>query len=139
MDEGGSLENCSPGNGTVGSNPTPSANIMACFSSQVVQNQNRCFFSSSERWLSGLKRWVANPLYFLMWYPGFESRPLRHLFISCLNIISGVTFRDKSILNGGCSVIHCSGMDVFSNFKSHFFRGIPEENPPSFPSERITR
>lgn len=25
MDEGGSLENCSPGNGTVGSNPTPSA------------------------------------------------------------------------------------------------------------------
>ena len=63
MDEGGSLENCSPGNGTVGSNPTPSANIRACFSSQVVQNQNRCFFSSSERWLSGLKRWVANPLY----------------------------------------------------------------------------
>ena len=44
MDEGGSLENCSPGNGTVGSNPTPSANIRACFSSQVVQNQNRCFF-----------------------------------------------------------------------------------------------
>ncbi len=27
MDEGGSLENCSPGNGTVGSNPTPSAKI----------------------------------------------------------------------------------------------------------------
>ncbi len=27
MDEGGSLENCSPGNGTVGSNPTPSAKL----------------------------------------------------------------------------------------------------------------
>ena len=44
MDEGGSLENCSPGNGTVGSNPTPSANIRAYFSSQVVQIKIDVFF-----------------------------------------------------------------------------------------------
>ena len=45
MDEGGSLENCSPGNGTVGSNPTPSAKSKqkVHFSSQAVQGTKRCF------------------------------------------------------------------------------------------------
>ena len=79
MDEGGSLENCSPGNGTVGSNPTPSAKTKGVFLTHKLYGIKRDVFSSLERWLSGLKRWVANPLYFLMWYPGFESRPLRHL------------------------------------------------------------
>ena len=64
MDEGGSLENCSPGNGTVGSNPTPSAKSKqkAHFNLQAIQDLKEVPFSSLERWLSGLKRWVANPL-----------------------------------------------------------------------------
>ena len=99
MDEGGSLENCSPGNGTVGSNPTPSAKTKGVFLTHKLYGIKRDVFSSLERWLSGLKRWVANPLYFLMWYPGFESRPLRHLIIT-QRWFKCVVFCSKSILNG---------------------------------------
>ncbi len=54
MDEGGSLENCSPGNGTVGSNPTPSAKTKRrTLVHKVVQDKRDIFFSLSERWLSG--------------------------------------------------------------------------------------
>ena len=35
----------------------------------------------AERWLSGLKRRIANPLYGVNPYRGFESPLLRHLFI----------------------------------------------------------
>ena len=46
MDEGGSLENCSPGNGTVGSNPTPSAKSKkAYFNSQAIQDSKEVFYS----------------------------------------------------------------------------------------------
>ncbi len=34
-----------------------------------------------ERWLSGLKRWVANSLSRFRRDPGFESRPLRHFLV----------------------------------------------------------
>ena len=40
MDEGGSLENCSPGDGTVGSNPTPSAKIKRrAFTHKLYRNK----------------------------------------------------------------------------------------------------
>ena len=47
MDEGGSLENCSPGNGTVGSNPTPSAKSIqkAHINSQAIQDSKEVFYS----------------------------------------------------------------------------------------------
>lgn len=33
-----------------------------------------------ERWLSGLKRRFAKPLYRVNWYRGFESPPLRQIY-----------------------------------------------------------
>src|SRR3989338_1448831 len=39
----------------------------------------------------------------------------------------------------GTGAMHMTERYYFSNFKSHFFSEIPEENPPRFPSERITR
>ncbi len=63
MDEGGGLENCSPGNGTVGSNPTPSAKTKGVLLIHKLHRIKRDVSSILERWLSGLKRWVANPLY----------------------------------------------------------------------------
>jgi hypothetical protein len=35
-------------------------------------------YPQSERWLSGLKRRIANPLYAYQAYRGFESPSLRH-------------------------------------------------------------
>ena len=36
-----------------------------------------------ERWQSGLMRWIANPLYGVNPYRGFESLPLRHRHAAC--------------------------------------------------------
>ena len=44
MDEGGSLENCSPGNGTVDSNPTPSAKTKGVFLTHKLYGIKRDIF-----------------------------------------------------------------------------------------------
>jgi hypothetical protein len=67
-----------------------------------------------ERWLSGLKRRFAKPLYRVNWYRGFESLSLRHFMIHPMPPTVSCAFELLKLRQNVCSMYAFGGKSQYS-------------------------